>query len=103
MIRDGACDESKNFDTDKSQFHQELVTTFTQGMGLPSSITPKLESLLGDMQQSIITADQSGSSGSDMQFFIAINHFQWDHHTQSWRLCMYPCNPSLLIWQRSGG
>lgn len=103
MIRNGAWHKRKNFDSEKSQFHQELVTTFTQGIGLPSSITPKLESLLGDMQQPIITADQSGSRGRDLQFFIVINHFPWDKYMESWRLCIYPCNLSLLVWQRIVG
>lgn len=70
-----ASSESKRFNTDKSRFHQELVSALTQGLNLPSSITSDVEGVLTEIKQTITTANQSGNGANKLQFVIVLNVF----------------------------
>ncbi|SPJ71111.1 uncharacterized protein FTOL_00839 [Fusarium torulosum] len=77
--------ESKHFDTDKSRFHQELVSTFTEGLNLPSSITSDVEGVLAEIKQAITTANQSGNEANKLQFIIVLNVLKFDEMIGSWQ------------------
>lgn len=77
--------DSKRFDTEKSRFHQELVSTFTEGLNLPSSITSDVEGVLTEIKQAITTANQSENGASKLQFVIVLNVFRFDEMLESWQ------------------
>ncbi|KAI6765869.1 hypothetical protein HG530_006939 [Fusarium avenaceum] len=88
MTETSASSESKRFDTDKSRFHQELVSAFTQGLDLPSSITSDVEGVLTEIKQTIIAANQSGNGANKLQFVIVLNVFSemigvWQSYTRA--------------------
>ncbi|KIL86003.1 hypothetical protein FAVG1_10973 [Fusarium avenaceum] len=88
MTETSASSESKRFDTDKSRFHQELVSAFTQGLDLPSSITSDVEGVLTEIKQTITAVNQSGNGANKLQFVIVLNVFSdmvgvWQSYTRA--------------------
>jgi hypothetical protein len=80
--------ESKRFNTDESRFHQELVSTFTEGLNLPSSITSNVEGVLTEIKQAITAAHQSGNGANKLKFVIVLNVFRIEEMIGSWQLGM---------------
>jgi hypothetical protein len=96
-----AMSESKSFDTDKSRFHQELVSTFTEGLNLPSSITSDVEGVLAEIKQAITTANQSGNEANKLQFVIVLNVLKMDEMIGSWQSGMYPSGARFSLAEDS--
>ncbi|KAM0219091.1 hypothetical protein ACHAPA_004675 [Fusarium lateritium] len=80
-----AMNDSKHFETNKTRFHQELVSTFTKDLGLSPSITSRVEGVLADIKQAITTATQSGNGADKLQIAIVMNVFNMDEIIGSWQ------------------
>ncbi|KAM0210861.1 hypothetical protein ACHAQI_005583 [Fusarium lateritium] len=80
-----AMNDSKHFETDKTRFHQELVSTFTKDLGLSPSITSRVEGVLAEIKQAITTANQSGNGADKLQIAIVMNVFSMDEIIGSWQ------------------
>ncbi|KAK3321811.1 hypothetical protein B0H66DRAFT_638339 [Apodospora peruviana] len=77
---------SKTFQVEKSAFHAALVSTFTQGLGLPTSINTMFEGLLTNMQNTInVSTTNVDSNKTDCTFFILLTTYVKDDQLQTWR------------------
>ncbi|KAM7201139.1 hypothetical protein V8F33_003551 [Rhypophila sp. PSN 637] len=72
----------KSFTVKKKIFHETLVSTFTEGLGLPKDINTKFEGLLNNMRNTIGVADKAQT---DCTFFILLTFYVKDGVQQTYR------------------
>ncbi|KAL6810218.1 hypothetical protein V8C40DRAFT_258757 [Trichoderma camerunense] len=78
----GVQTQNKQFTVEKNQFHQSLVSHFTEGLSLPKTILDKLEGFLTNVKNVI---NKSVTTTDDVQFFIYIMLYVNDEVLQTWR------------------
>jgi hypothetical protein len=95
---------NKNFTVEKNKFHDTLVTTFTEGLMLPNTITTQLEGILTNISNTIAVSSQADEK---LMFFILITLYQKDDVRQKWqpylRTIYFQVDQSLSTYARSKG
>jgi hypothetical protein len=66
MTSYGIQTRKKEFRVEKSSFHKTLINTFSEGLGLPDSVSVKLEGFLNKIKETIAVSSKSGNSDTDL-------------------------------------
>ncbi|KAJ4384399.1 hypothetical protein N0V85_008339 [Neurospora sp. IMI 360204] len=76
---------NKDFSVEKKNFHETLVSYFTDGLNLPPAIHTKLEGILQNMQKTIKeSTDHNKETKENLMFFILMTTYQFDDVVQRW-------------------